>query len=73
MQEEEDYYKPIKVGHLCSNNNIEYESNDDRNKKLSIFSYFWVGNINCFCVHLLYNKCHKIYPSHGGSYIDSYD
>ena len=22
-------------------------------------------------VHLLYNKCHKINPNHGGSYIDS--
>ena len=25
------------------------------------------------CVHLLYCKCHKIYPSCGGSYIDSPD
>ena len=23
------------------------------------------------CVHLLYYKCHEIYPNCGGSYIDS--
>ena len=25
------------------------------------------------CVHLLYYKCHKVNPNHGGSYIDSPD
>ena len=25
------------------------------------------------CVHLLYYKCHKINPNHGGSYINSPD
>ena len=25
------------------------------------------------CVHLLYYKCHKINPNHGGWYIDSPD
>ena len=33
--EEEDYYKPVRVGNFWSNNYIEYESIDDRNKALS--------------------------------------
>ena len=30
----EDYYKPVKAGKLGSNNYIEYETNNDRNKTL---------------------------------------
>ena len=37
--EEEDYYKPIKVGNFYSNSSIEYESYSDRNKTLSIKEY----------------------------------
>ena len=37
--EEKDYYKPVKVGNFWSNNYIEYESNGDRNKKLSAEEY----------------------------------
>ena len=37
--EEEDYYKPVRVGNFCSNSYIEYESNGDRNKVLSIEEY----------------------------------
>ena len=33
---EEDCYKPVRVGNFYSNNYIEYESNGDRNKTLSI-------------------------------------
>ena len=33
--EEGDYYKPVRVGNFWSNNYIEYESIDDRNKALS--------------------------------------
>ena len=36
---EEDYYKPVRVACFWSNNYIEYESNGDRNKKLSIERY----------------------------------
>ena len=38
--EEDDYYKPIRVGNFLSKNYIEYESNGDRNKTLSIEEYF---------------------------------
>ena len=36
---EEDYYKPVRAGTFYSNNYIEYESNGDRNKTLSIEEY----------------------------------
>ena len=29
---EEDYYKPVRVNNFQSNNYVEYETNDDRNK-----------------------------------------
>ena len=32
----EDYYQPLRVGNFWSKNYIEYESNSDRNKTLSI-------------------------------------
>ena len=31
-QEKEDYYKPVRVANFYSNNYIEYESNNDKNK-----------------------------------------
>ena len=37
--EDKNYYKPVSVGDLWSNNYIEYESNGDRNKALSIEEY----------------------------------
>ena len=39
MQEEKDYSKPVRVGNFWSNNYIEYESNRDRNKTLSVQEY----------------------------------
>ena len=36
LEQEGDYYKPVGVGNLFSNIYIEYESNGDRNKILSI-------------------------------------
>ena len=36
--EEEDYYKPVRVGNFWSNNHIEYKSKGDR-KKLSVKKY----------------------------------
>ena len=30
-EEEESYYKPVRVGNFCSNNYIEYESNSKSN------------------------------------------
>ena len=38
-KEEENYYKPAKVSKFWSNNYIEYESNDDRYKTLSVEEY----------------------------------
>ena len=38
-QEKEDYYKPVSVGNFQSRNFIEYESNRDVNKSLSIEEY----------------------------------
>ena len=38
-KEEENYYKPVRVSNFWSNNYIEYESNGDRNKTLSVEEY----------------------------------
>ena len=38
-EHEEDYFKPIRVSNFQSNNYIEYESNGDRNKALSVEEY----------------------------------
>ena len=36
FEQEEDYYKPVRIVNFHSNNYIEYKSNGDRNKNLSI-------------------------------------
>ena len=36
FEQEDDYYKPIRVVNVWNNNYIEYKSNDDRSKKLSV-------------------------------------
>ena len=38
-KEEENYYKPVRVSNFCSNNYIEYETNGDINKTLSVEEY----------------------------------
>ena len=38
--EEENYYKSVSVNNFWNNNYIEYESNGDENKTLSIKRYF---------------------------------
>ena len=35
-KEERSYYKPVRVSHFWSNNYIQYESNSDGNKTLSV-------------------------------------
>ena len=35
--EEGDYYKPVRVGNLGSNNRVLCESNTDRNQTLSVY------------------------------------
>ena len=38
-QKKEDYYRPVRVGNCWSRNYIEYESNNDKTKTLSIREY----------------------------------
>ena len=38
-EEEENYYKPARVSNIWSKNYIEYKSNGDRNKTLSVEEY----------------------------------
>ena len=38
-EEEENYYKPVRENNFWSNSCIEYESNGDRNKTLSVEEY----------------------------------
>ena len=40
MNQKRDYYKPIISGNAFNDNYIEYESNEDRDKMLSIEDYF---------------------------------
>ena len=39
LEQEEDYYKSIRVDNFCGNNYTEFDSNGDRNKTLSIKEY----------------------------------
>ena len=39
-QQEEDFYKPVRVVTFWNNNYMEYESSGDRNKNLSVKEYF---------------------------------
>ena len=39
-KEEESYYKPVKVNTFQNNNYIEYKSNSDKNRILSVEEYF---------------------------------
>ena len=39
QEKEEDYYEPERVNNFRNNNYIEYESNGDKNTKLSLDEY----------------------------------
>ena len=39
QHEEENYYEPVKLNNFWSNNYVEYESNGDTNKTLSVEEY----------------------------------
>ena len=39
FKQEDDYYKLTRVGNLWYNNYIEYESNSDKNRNLSLDEY----------------------------------
>ena len=52
MQGKEDYYKPVSVGKFWCKNYIEYESNGDGNKTLSMEEYlFFFFSINTIVQH----------------------
>ena len=38
-KEEENYYKPVRISNFWSNSYVEYESNSDKNKTLSVQEY----------------------------------
>ena len=38
-KEEENYYKPVRIGNFWSKDYVEYKSNSDRNKTLSVEEY----------------------------------
>ena len=39
MEKEKDFYEPKRVNDFWNNNYIEYESNGDKNKNLSLDEY----------------------------------
>ena len=39
-QEEKDYYKPLRVSNFRNNNYIEYDSNENKNRNVSLDEYF---------------------------------
>ena len=50
-EEEENYYKPVRVSNFSRNNYVEYESNVHKNKSLSVEEYLnkirsYLKNIN---------------------------
>ena len=50
-----DYYKPIRNGNAFSSNYIEYESNGDKNKSLSIKEY--LDKVKTYLIDLIdYHK-----------------
>ena len=36
FEKEEDYYQPIRISNFWNNNYIEYESNGDKNRNMSL-------------------------------------
>ena len=51
--EKKDYYKPLRVGSFWNTNHIEYESNGDRNKTLSIEEY--LEKIRPYLINIINN------------------
>ena len=52
-EEEENYYQPVRVNNFWSNNYIEYKSNTDRNKALSIKEY--LNKTKTYLKDIIYN------------------
>ena len=52
-EQEEDYYKSLRISNFYSNNDIEYENNGGRNKTLSIKKY--LDEINLYLKDIIKN------------------
>ena len=52
-QEGKDYYEPKRVSNFWNNNNIEYESNGDKNRDLSLDEY--LNNIKSYFRNIIIN------------------
>ena len=52
-EEDENYYKPVRVSNVWSNIYIKYESNDERNKTLSVEEY--VNKIRAYLKDIINN------------------
>ena len=74
-EEEENYYKPGRVSNFWSNNYVEYGSNGDRNKSLSVEEY--INKIRPYLKDIINNlkKCHtwKIQSAIANNFISSID
>ena len=74
-EEEENYYKPVKVPNSQSSNYIDYESNRYRNKTLSLEKY--LNKIRPYLKHIIDNlKNHdtwKIQLTIANNFISSID
>ena len=54
FEHKEDYYKPVRAENFWSNIYIEYESNIDRNKTLSVKEY--LNKIRPYLENLIHGK-----------------
>ena len=52
-KQEENYYKPVRVNSFWSNNCIEYKSNSDKDKILSVEEY--LNKIRPYLKHIINN------------------
>ena len=53
LEEEDDYYKPTRLGDFWNNNYMEYESDSNENKNLSVKEY--LDEIKLYLRHILIN------------------
>ena len=53
FEKEDDYYKPKRVSNFRNNNYIEYDSNGDKNRNLSLNKY--LNNIKPYLRNIIIN------------------
>ena len=56
MEEKEGYYKTVRVGNFFGDTYIDFGSNNDRNKTLSIEEYPWTTYLQIFRLHHSHKK-----------------